>query len=137
VHGAQAGGFEFAFEAEVEVGGVDTDEYVGFECDESAAHVAADAQQFGQMRQHLHQAHHAEFLGRIPGFESSLDHARTADADEAGIGKSFAQRDDETGAEEVAGGFAGDQGEGAGRRRRDDRAHALFFTSKKISNRSP
>src|SRR3569623_2767194 len=129
VHGTQAGRLELAFEPEVEVGRVAADEDIRLECDQAPAHVGADAQQFRQMGEHFHQAHHAELLGGIPGFQPRFDHARTADAAEAGYREFFAPRGDEPGAEEVAGSFAGDEGE--------DATHRLSGTLATTPNRSP
>jgi hypothetical protein len=111
VHGSDASLLEATLDAKVEVRCVDTDERIGCERARAPHDVAADRQQFGQMAQHFDVAHHREFFGGMPGVESGSDHLRTADAGKCRVGKTFAQRADQVGAEQVAGGFAGDEDE--------------------------
>ena len=115
VHGAQTALAQPFLHAEVEVGRVDADEHVRLPGQQALAELAPQAQQARQVTQHLCQSHHRQLRGVMPGIESGRAHLLAADAGEFGVGVALVQFVDQAGAEQVAGGFAGAQGDaGAG-----------------------
>jgi len=109
VHGADAGVLEFGLEPEVEVRGIDADEYVRPPCEHAFADIRAQAQQARQVVQHLDEAHDREFAAVVPAIQAGRAHGGAADAGEFGVGMALPQFLDQAGAEQVARGFAGDQ----------------------------
>ena len=83
----------------------------GCHVEQALAQVAAQPQQARQVAQHFGQAHHRQFARVVPGVEAGVAHRVAADAGEFGVGEALAQFVDQAGAEQVAGGFAGDQGD--------------------------
>src|SRR5689334_15740184 len=109
VHGANASTLEFALESEIEIRRVDADEHIGTKRQHASAYVAAQRQQARQMLDDFGKSHDRELIRGMPRFESGRLHARAADASEFGLRPAFAQRGDESGAEQIAGYFAGDE----------------------------
>lgn len=111
MHGAHAALLEPAFHRQIEVGRVDADEYIRLPRQHALAKGAAQFQQARQMPQHFGQAHHRQLAGVEPGLASGTAHRIAADTDEFGIGIAAAQCVNQAGTEDVAGCFAGDQGD--------------------------
>ena len=124
MHGAHAALLQGALEAEVEVRGIDADEDVGLPGQQALAQARAQAQQPRQVAQHFRQPHHRQFAAVVPGLEAGGAHARTTDAGELRVRKAFAQGRHQPGAEQVARGLAGDEGD-ARRARAGHRASAV------------
>ena len=99
---AHAGLFEFAFDAQIEIGCIDADERGGFFGERSLDHVALHAEQRRQMLDDFDEAHHAQFLARLPRPHAGGDHLRTSHAGEARIRKTRAQCLDQIRAEQIA-----------------------------------
>ncbi len=72
---------------------------------------AAQAQQPWQVAQDLDEAHHRQLAGVEPGLAAGVAHGVAANAGELRVGKALVQLSDQAGAEAIAGGFAGDQGD--------------------------
>ena len=124
MHGAHAAPLEPAFHAEVEVRCVDADEDVGSPVEHAPAERLAQFQQARQVGQHFGQAHHRQFVGIEPGVEAGGAHAVAADPGEFRMRETLAQFLDQSGAELVAGGFAG-----AERNTPGDSRHAAYLSS--------
>src|SRR5690606_13026748 len=96
----------------VEVGGIDTDIQRGILLENIGDKVTTTAQQFRQARQHLADAHHRQAIHIKTGFETGRNHARPADTDKTQRRIACPELLDQAGAENVAGGFAGNNGNG-------------------------
>ncbi len=85
---------------------------------QAAAQLAADADDFEIVPEHLEIAAHREFFEREPHVHAGGFHARTADADDVERGQVLAQGEDQLAAEQVARRFARDDCNGARASRR-------------------
>ena len=70
---------------------------------------SADLQQAWQALKHFHHAHDRQLFHFVPGFAPFGLHQRAGDANETRVGDLRLERADQTGAENVTGGFSGDQ----------------------------
>jgi hypothetical protein len=77
---------------------------------QARAQCAAQLQQSREVPEYLEQAHHGQFLAVPPGVHAGVPHAPAADADEAGLRPAAAQPLDQRGAQLVAGGLPGHEG---------------------------
>ena len=111
MHRADTRAAQIQFDVQVEVRRVDADEHVRLGRDQHLHQVLAPAQQFAQAAEHLHQAHDGQALHRKVRLQPFGLHARTADTDELDVGVALLERLHETGAEDIAGRLARDQGD--------------------------
>ncbi|MNC17965.1 hypothetical protein D3C75_658580 [compost metagenome] len=111
MHGTDAGLAQLEFNPEIEVRSVDADEHVRTLVDQGADQSAPTTEQFGQAAEHLDQAHHRQALHWEVRVQPLGLHAWTADADELHIRVTCLDGLHQSGAEDIAGRFAGDQGD--------------------------
>ena len=114
MHGGDARRFQTAFNGEVEVGRVDADEHVGAQAQHVGGQPFADFEDFGQASDHFGKAAHGEFFLFVQTLETERGHARAADAGKARLRAAGTYGFDQVRAEQVAGGFAGAQGDEGG-----------------------
>ena len=129
MHGAHAALLEPAFDAEVEIRGIDADEHVRCPNEHALAECLAQFQQARQVRQHFGQAHHRQLAGIEPGIESGGAHRIAADTGEFGIGIPLAKFADQSRAELVAGRLARAQRDTPDNSRPDCGRHADYLNS--------
>ena len=80
MHGGNAGGLEPVFERKVEIRRVDADEDARPLLQKKGADARTDAQQFGQVAQHLDVAVDRQFFARVDRLDAGLDQARAGNA---------------------------------------------------------
>ncbi len=102
MHGANTAPLELRLESEIELGRVDADEQRHARAQQPRAKVAADANQLGDVPEHLDEAAHGELLDRIPRLAALGLHLRTRDASEANAGMPRADRTDQRRGERIA-----------------------------------
>ncbi len=100
---------ELGRDAEIEFGRVDADEDVGSRGEQSRDEVAAQAQQARQVPHDLGETHDREFVGRYPGLTARLHHARSGHAECTQRRLPRVQCAQQSAAEVVARGLAGDE----------------------------
>ncbi|OIQ74139.1 hypothetical protein GALL_442130 [mine drainage metagenome] len=101
-----------AFELQVEIRRIDTDEGGRWRSDQPLAQAAADPQQFGQSHDHIGIAVDREAFTRPPGIEALGLHARAADACRAQAGGTRVQRTQHMRRQQISGRFSRDKGQG-------------------------
>ena len=111
VHGTNPGTTQPELQAEVEVRRIDADHDVRALLDQRGDQASTTRQQLGQAPQHLDQTHHRQALHGEIGIQPFGDHPRPADADELDLRVPNLECLHQTGAENVPGRFAGDQGD--------------------------
>ena len=111
MHGADAALLQPRFDAEIEVWGIDADEYVGLPRQHALAEFAAQFQQARQVAQYFGQPHHRQFTGVVPGLAACMAHGVATDTGEFRIREVHAQCFDQSSAQAIARGFAGNQGD--------------------------
>lgn len=107
--GANTALLEAAFQRDVEVRRIDADKHVRPQFAEAAGEILADLQQAWQTLKHFHHAHDRQLFHFVPGFAAFGLHQRAGDANKTRVGDLRLERADQTGAENVTGGFSGDQ----------------------------
>ena len=103
--------FELALQAQIEIGCIDADGQRRPRRQQPRDQPAPQPQQARQMLQHLGHAHHRQLANVMPAVHTLGAHARAADADEACPRQTRAQRRQQCAAQQIARGFARDQGE--------------------------
>lgn len=98
-----------AFQTQIEIRCIDPDEHRRWIGKQLLVQSPPDTQQFRQMTQDLHQAHHRQPFQGHQATQSLLDHAGSADAAEAGMRVMRPQDGDEVGTQQIARQLAGYQ----------------------------
>ena len=111
MHRLHAARVQGAGDAQVEIGGVDADEHIRRVARPMGKQRFLRGEDVRQVAQHLDQPHHREAVHVNQRIKPRRLHRRAADAAEARIGQAFAQGSKERCAEQVAGGFAREQGD--------------------------
>jgi hypothetical protein len=109
--GRDAGVAHLAFEPQVEVGRIHTDEGVGALGADLPEQLATDAGELAVALERVDVAMHRKQLAGPAHFEALGLHLRPADAEELGVGQVTAERTDEVAREQIAGGFPCDHGD--------------------------
>ncbi len=102
---------QLQFDVQVEVRRIDADEHIRLRRDQHLHQVLAPAQQFAQAPEDLEKPHDREAFHGEVRLQSFGLHARAADTDELDVGVALPERLHETGAEDIAGRLARDQGD--------------------------
>src|SRR5690554_718430 len=114
VHGGYALPAQALFQAETEIRGIDADEEVWRPCDEIAREFAADAQQFREALERLHQPHDRQSFQWHATAQALGFHEAAADAFKGDIRAALPQGGHQARAEDVAGHLAGEDGDTQG-----------------------
>ena len=130
--GGDARGFELFGHPQIKVRRVDADEDIGAPLLQLFGQAAADTQDFRQFFQHFGIAAHRQFFLVKQALEAFGRHARPADAGKTRFGAALADGADQVRAEQIAGRFAGTQGN-QGRRV----VHGGDFAGKKAGRTRP
>jgi hypothetical protein len=103
LHSRVPGSAQIVRQPQIEFGGVDADEHIGFGGEEALPDVRPQTQQARQIAQDFEQPHDGQGLRRFPDFASRVLHLRTGNPEELGVRSETAQGADQVRAQRVAG----------------------------------
>ena len=109
VHGLDATLAQSPLQPQIEIRRVDADHAAGAVVAEALHQFRPQAKQARQLLDHFGQAHHRQRVDGLDGLTTGGDHARTGHAIELCLRIDATQGSDQGGAEDITGGFAGNQ----------------------------